>query len=82
MKLSLSAAMRARDVSRPHAGHLAEAASAEPAPTMPKAGREAGREAGPKAAPTRSPRAEAAPTQDEPPRPRRTRNRNRKRPGA
>ena len=32
MKLSLSAAMRARDISRPHDEHMAAAESTEPAP--------------------------------------------------
>jgi len=54
MKVTLDAAMRARDVSRPHAEHEALADAGEPEPGQ-------AREQGPRPKPTRPPERSAAP---------------------
>lgn len=50
MKLSLSAAMRARDISRPHDEHLVAAEGTEPAPSDANGGRASQQEPGESAA--------------------------------
>jgi hypothetical protein len=85
-KITLSTAMRARDVSRPHEGHLTEAAGREdkatrpPEPPLPKPSPPASAPTfAPASAPTRAPQAGLPSTAGLPPMPAPPRRRRRRR---